>query len=94
MTIGRIGHIEPIQPGREGGWNGRVTKSNEGDSVNISREAKERAEDLKIRGIVNEAPDVRAERVAELKQKMNDPHYINDILIGATADKILDSLGI
>ena len=38
------------------------------------------------------APDLRAERIEELKAKINDPAYLNSEVIAATADKLIDAL--
>jgi negative regulator of flagellin synthesis FlgM len=38
------------------------------------------------------APDVRRERVAEQKEKINDPSYINESVINATANNLIDAL--
>ena len=94
MTIGRIGDIQPIQPGREGERSGRVEKRDAGgDSVSISTEAKEKADFLRVFDVVKETPDIRTELVAELKQKINDPAYM-DAILGGTADRIIRSLGL
>ena len=93
MPIDKIGQIEPIQPRRDGGRSGRVEKRNEGDSVNISAEARDHADYLRVLDVVKDSPDIRAERVAELNQKKNDPKYIDDILVGKVADKIMLGLG-
>jgi len=92
MTIDKVGSIDPIQPEKKPG---RVTKANEkpqADSINISSEAQQRAEMLRVRELALAAPDVRAQRIAELKAKINDPSYINEKVINATADKIVDAL--
>jgi negative regulator of flagellin synthesis FlgM len=94
MTIGRIGQFEPIQPGREGGRNGRVERRDVGDSVSISTEAKEQADFLRALDVVKETPDVRQERVSELKKKINDPAYIDEILVRETANRVMRSLGL
>ena len=95
IGIGRIGDIQPIQPGREGGRNGRVEKRDVGgDSVSISKEAKEQADFLRALDFVKETPDIRMERVEELKKKINDPAYMDEILINATADRVIRSLGL
>jgi len=60
--------------------------------VNISRAALEKAEQFRVIEIVNSAPDVRAERIAEIKAKINDPDYINEEMISKTADNIMDML--
>ncbi|MDR0538911.1 MAG: flagellar biosynthesis anti-sigma factor FlgM [Spirochaetaceae bacterium] len=95
MSIEKIGGYEPVQPGRGSGRNGRIEEkhSAEGDSVSISKGAREQAEYLRVLDIVKDTPDVRADKVAELKQKLNSSNYINDILIGATADKVMQALG-
>ena len=44
--------------------------------------------------VANETPDVRADRVAEVKEKLKDPNYLNDVVIKSAADKFLSALGI
>lgn len=39
-------------------------------------------------------PDVRADRVAEVKAKIKDPSYLNDAVIQSTADRIMASYGL
>ena len=92
MTIDRIGSIDPIQPGKKPGRASHVNETSKADSINISSEAKEKAEILRTQELAAAAPEVRAERVAELKEKINDPAYINDKVINATADKLMEAL--
>ena len=92
MTIDRVGPIDPIQPGKRPGRTGQVNESPKADSISISSEAQERAELLRAQELVAAAPEVRAERVAELKEKINDPSYINEQVINATANKLIDTL--
>jgi len=92
MTIDRIGSIDPIQPGKRPGGRGQVNESPKTDSISISSEAQQKAEMLRIQELAAAAPDVRAERIAELKVKINDPSYLNDEVIKATADKLFDAL--
>ena len=92
MTIDRIGSIDPIQPGKKPGRANQVNASQGADSISISSKAQEKAELYRIQEVVAAAPGTRAERVAELKEKINDPSYINDRVIGATADKLIDAL--
>ena len=92
MTIDRIGSIDPIQPEKKPGRAERVSESPKTDSINISSEAQERAERLRVQEMAAASPEVRAERIAELKEKINDPAYINDKVINATADKLIDAL--
>ena len=92
MTIDRIGSIDPIQPGKKPGRANQVNESPRTDSISISSEAQEKAELLRTQALAAAVPEVRAERVAELREKINDPSYINDTVINATADKLIDAL--
>jgi len=92
MTIDRIGSIDPIQPGKRPGRTGQVSESPKTDSISISSEAQEKAELHRIKELAMAAQDIRADRVAELKGKINDPSYINEKVINATADKLIDAL--
>ena len=92
MTIERLSPLDPIQPGKKPGGPNQVRETREADSISISSEAQEKAELLKAQEITAMAPELRAERVAELKEKINDPAYINDTVINATADKLIDAL--
>ena len=64
------------------------------DSISVSAEAKEMAEAYYLEKVANETPDVRADRVAEVKEKLKDPNYLNDVVIESAADKFLSALGI
>ncbi len=63
---------------------------NTGDTVDISQEAMTLAETKKIIDMVKKAPDVRADRVAEVSEKLKDPNYIDNTLISSVADKLMD----
>jgi negative regulator of flagellin synthesis FlgM len=92
MTIDRIGSIDPIQPGKKPGRTSQVNESNKTDSISISSEAQEKVALLRAQDITAAAPDIRAERVAELKSKINDPSYIDEKVINATANNLIDAL--
>lgn len=64
------------------------------DSISVSAEAKEMAEVYYMEKVANETPDVRADRIAEVKEKLKDPNYLNDAVIKSAADKFLSALGI
>jgi negative regulator of flagellin synthesis FlgM len=93
MTIDRIGSPEPIQPGKKPGQTSRVTPAERSDTIDLSSEAMEKSELYRMMELASQAPDVREDRIAELKQKINDPSYIDDRIISATADKLLDVFG-
>jgi negative regulator of flagellin synthesis FlgM len=94
MTIDRINPLEPIQPEKKAGRSGQVSKDVKSDSISLSSEAVEKAELYRAMELVSAAEDIRAERIAELKKKINDPSYIDDTIINATADKIIGVFGI
>ena len=93
MTIGRTGPIEQTRPLNEGGrvvTAGKITKPDV--TVSISKEALKKADWLNVIELVSAAPDVRADRIAELKAKIDDPAYIDDTLLNGTVDRIIDVL--
>lgn len=70
---------------------GAVKTSREADSISVSAEAKEI---YFLEKVANETPDVRADRVAEVKEKLKDPNYLNNAVINSAADKFLSALGL
>ncbi|MDR0512793.1 MAG: flagellar biosynthesis anti-sigma factor FlgM [Treponema sp.] len=92
MTIDRIGSIDSIQPERKPGRVGGAQGVPNADSISISAEAQVRAEQLRVRELVASAPDVRADRVAQLRERINDPAYLNDQIVNATADRLIGTL--
>ena len=94
MTIDRISPLEPLEPGKKTGKSGQAERGKLSDSISLSSEAVEKAELYQTIKLVSEAADVRTDRVAELKAKINDPSYVNDTIIGATADRLMDAFGV
>ena len=92
MDIDKIGPINNYN-----GYN-KVNKKNPSkninlsDSVSISKEALNMAETSRIMDIVKNTPDVRTDRVNEVKAKINNPDYINKEVIDKVAEKIIESL--
>jgi negative regulator of flagellin synthesis FlgM len=94
MTIERINPLDPIQPGKKPGRSGQVSKDTTSDSISLSSEAVEKAELYRAMELVSAAEDLQAERIAELKKKINDPSYIDDAVIKATTDRIMNAFGL
>jgi negative regulator of flagellin synthesis FlgM len=61
------------------------------DTINLTPEAREKAEMYQVMELIKSAPEIDDVRIAELRQKIDDPAYLNEKVIGATADKILGS---
>ncbi|MDR2759596.1 MAG: flagellar biosynthesis anti-sigma factor FlgM [Spirochaetaceae bacterium] len=94
MTIDRVGSIDPVPPGKKPGRSNQVSPNEKTDSITFSQEAVEKSGLYQTIELVASAPDVRLDRIEELKAKINDPSYLNDTLIKATADKIMDAFGL
>jgi negative regulator of flagellin synthesis FlgM len=93
MTVDRIGHLEPIQPGKKPGRSESVRGSDRADSIDLSSEAKEKAEMYQVVELIKSVPEVDEARIVELRAKINDPAYLNDRVIRATADNIMSAFG-
>jgi negative regulator of flagellin synthesis FlgM len=91
MTINRIGHVEPILSGKKTGRNEPVGGDDKADSINLSSRAMEQAERYQVLELIKATPELDEARIAELRQKMEDPSYINDRVINATADNIINA---
>jgi negative regulator of flagellin synthesis FlgM len=91
MVIDRIGPLEPIPPGKKTGRSEQVGGNDRADSINISSHAVEKAERYQVLELIKSAPDLDEARIAELRQKINDPSYMNEAVIKATADNIVNS---
>ncbi|MCL2066727.1 MAG: flagellar biosynthesis anti-sigma factor FlgM [Treponema sp.] len=92
--INRIGQLDPIQPGKKPGRNDPVGGNDRTDSITLSPEAKEKAEMIQVVELIKSAPDIDELRIAELRQKINDPSYLNERVINATAEKIMAAFGV
>ena len=95
MVIEKIGNINNII---ETKGTKSVSKSKElkkSDSIQISSEGKKAAEISQYTKIVNEAPDIRTEKVNEIKQQIKEGKYdkFNDNkVLQMVADKIAENL--
>jgi negative regulator of flagellin synthesis FlgM len=52
----------------------------------------EKAERYQILELIKSAPELDDARIAELRQKIDDPAYINEKVINAAAENILNAL--
>jgi len=91
MTVERIGHVEPIPAGKKPGRSEQVGGTDRADTISLSSDAVKKAEIYQVVELIKSAPEVDEARIAELRQKINDPSYLNDKVIKATADNILNA---
>ena len=64
------------------------------DEISVSDEAKAAAEAMYLKQVADETPDIRRELVEKIKLKIQDPNYLNEATIAATADQILSAYGL
>ncbi len=90
--ISNVTQVNNVQNLRKTENTGKVSR--DVDSISVSAEAKEMAEAYYLEQVAKETPDVRADKIAELKEKIKDPNYLNNAVINSAADKFLSAIGI
>jgi len=91
MTVNRISHVDPIPTGKKPGRSEQVGGNDKADVIDLSSEATKKAELYQVVELIKSAPELDDARIAELRQKINDPSYIDEKVIKATADNILNA---
>lgn len=64
------------------------------DSISISDEAKLLAEVNKYKDVIKKLPDVRADKVEEIKAKLKDDSYMSQEVYKSVAEKLSEFLKI
>jgi negative regulator of flagellin synthesis FlgM len=90
MTIERLGPVDPVQRYSQSDKPERSASKPENDSIAFSEEARQKSEVHRIAEQVRKAPEVRADRVEEVKRKLEDPNYIDDVVVEHVAEQIMD----
>jgi negative regulator of flagellin synthesis FlgM len=93
MMVGRIGPMDPIQPGNKPGKSDQLREGDRSDSISLSPEARERAEVYQVVELIKATPGLDDAAIAALREKINDPAYLNGTISG-TADRIMDAFGL
>lgn len=92
IDVGRVSALNNVQSTKR---TGSTEKSAFGeDTVSISKEALAKADEFYLNQVAAETPDVRADRIAEIKAKIRDPNYLNSSVIASAADKLMESFGL
>ncbi len=95
MIIDKLGRLDPLKNVQKPQKSTETEKVSAGhDSIEISSEARAKIEGLYLSEIAAETPDVRMDRVAQVKEKIQDPAYLNASVISSTADKVMESFGL
>ena len=94
MTVERVGPPDPISRFNKTQKTEKPARKHDKDSVHVSEDAKLKAEIYTATEQVRMSPDVRLDRVEEVKKKLEDPNYISDKVIDTVAEKLMDQLSI
>jgi len=94
MTIDRLGPLDPLSKFNKTDKPEKLAKEVTADSVAVSEEARHSASLRQTADIVRSAPDVRMDRVEEVKAKLQKPDYVDDAVINTVADRLLDVFGV
>ncbi len=93
--IDKIGGLNPLNNVQNIRKTDSAAKvSSQTDSISVSKEAVEKAEAYYLDKVAAETPNVRADRIAEVKAKIKDPSYLSDEVILSTAEKVMSGFGI
>ncbi len=94
MVIDKIGNINNIVEPKKSKQVSESKGTKKNDSIQISTEGKKAAEIAKDTQLVNQAPDIRIDRVKEIKEKIADGSYDfnNSEILEKVADKIANYL--
>jgi flagellar biosynthesis anti-sigma factor FlgM len=94
MVIDKIGSINNITESKKTKNINKAKDIKQGDSIQISSEGKKAADIAKVNQLVNQASDVRTERVKEIKAQIADGTYNfdNQKILELVADKIANAL--
>jgi negative regulator of flagellin synthesis FlgM len=93
MDISKINGIDKVLNTTKAKPAGKAEEVRQSDKVSLSAEAKQMAELQRAVDIVKNAPDVRADKVAEMKKFIANGGYSNSEVINKVADKLLETLG-
>jgi len=94
MMIERIGPLDPIQPGNKPGKSDQSRGRDRADTISLSQEAMKKAELYNIVELIKSAPDLDDAQIAAIRDKINDPAYLNERTFSATADRIMEFYGL
>lgn len=90
MTIEGLGPVDPISKYNKTEKTSRPNKAEKSDSITVSEEAKNMGELYKAAESIKSSPDVRQDKIAEIKEKLKDPSYIDNKVIESVADSIME----
>ena len=90
ITIDKLGPIDSISKYNKTEKVSKPEKKSSSDSISFSEEAKSKAEVYKATEAAKLAPEVRMDRVNEVKKKLEDPAYIDEKVVENVAEQGMD----
>jgi negative regulator of flagellin synthesis FlgM len=94
MTIERVNLPDPISRLKKSAKTVNPKKARDTDSIQVSDDAKNKAEIYNATEKVRMASDIRTEKIDEIKRKLDDPNYITNTVLEKTAENIMEFFGI
>ncbi len=91
MNINKIGHLNFFKLGKVNKPKS-VNTNNNSYQVSISAEARKQAEIAKYQEIVKNSPDVRMDKINEVKKKIETGDYFNNFSPELLTNKIMNTL--
>ena len=92
MTIDKLGAIDSISKYNKTEKVSKPEQKISSDSISFSEEAKSKGEVYKVTEEAKLAPDVRLDRIEEVKKKLEDPSYIDEKVVETVAERVMDFL--
>jgi negative regulator of flagellin synthesis FlgM len=90
MTIEKLGPINPVSKFNKTEKVEKPSKNDKSDSISFSEEAKSKGEVYKVSEQVKLTPEIRQDRIDEVKKKLQDPSYIDDKVVEVVAEQVMD----
>ena len=90
MTIDKLGPINPVSKYNKTEKVEKPSNREKTDSISFSEEAKSKGEVYKVSEEVKLTPEIRQDRIDEVKKKLQDPSYIDDKVVEAVAEQVMD----
>ena len=90
MTVERVGAPDPLSKFNKTEKTVKPAKRQDKDTISVSEDAKFKAEIYNTIETAKLSPDVRMDRIEEIKRKLEDPTYISKKVIEDLAEKLME----
>lgn len=92
MTIERVGQPDPISRYGKTEKTSRARRGEKSDAIEVSAEARSKAEIFNATELARSAPEIRWELVQRVKEKLEDPNYLTREVLEKVADGVIETL--